>query len=69
MATLVDKKNDGEVRFVECHHSNPDQIVAALDNGVVQVWDIKYFVKPLVSINNAHQGVILAARWHPEAGV
>lgn len=66
MATLVDKKNDGEVRFVECHHSDPNRLVSSLDNGVVQIWDLRR-LQPCLTLNSAHQGVILAARWHPEA--
>ncbi|KAF1320262.1 Wd repeat-containing protein 24, partial [Globisporangium splendens] len=52
------------VRDVRMSPHDSQKFAVAFENGIVQVWDIRKNLQPLVKFT-AHKGLVLALDWHP----
>eukprot|EP01128_Nolandella_sp_AFSM9_P009468 TRINITY_DN6069_c0_g1_i1.p1 TRINITY_DN6069_c0_g1~~TRINITY_DN6069_c0_g1_i1.p1 ORF type:complete len:534 (+),score=35.48 TRINITY_DN6069_c0_g1_i1:80-1681(+) len=55
-----------EVRDVQLNPQQPSRFVTALENGTLQIWDVRNTSAPESSIVGAHQGFVLTIAWHPD---
>jgi len=55
-----------EVRFVDCNPRNGYSFLTALEQGNLQLWDMRSPGKPERVYKSAHQGVVMNVRWHTD---
>eukprot|EP01091_Cochliopodium_minus_P014428 TRINITY_DN4898_c0_g1_i1.p1 TRINITY_DN4898_c0_g1~~TRINITY_DN4898_c0_g1_i1.p1 ORF type:complete len:1081 (+),score=326.98 TRINITY_DN4898_c0_g1_i1:129-3371(+) len=56
----------GPVRDIQFYPFYPNYFASALDNGSVQVWDLRSTQKCKTKIVAAHNGLVMSVDWHPE---